>query len=262
MVETNTVPDYEAMARNMAKRGWHFHKHADGPFDRFQVMGERGCGTNILRKSINRSLEITRTEALGWKHGFPVMVGIPTDFLTICVVRNAKSWAQSLYKRPWHADPIVQQRPFAEFLRGEWIGQIDQSDHFELVHRQLRPEGHELQWDRHPLTGQRFRNIFEMRNLKHRGLLSFLNRGTSVAFVQLEVFNADPRGFLDALAEAYGLVWTEEGFVPVRRRMGNLWKAAVPREDPPETWARADLMFMRDQLEPQIERFMGYDAEA
>ncbi len=258
MADTSPRGDFDAMARNMAIEGWHFHRATDGPFDRFQVMGERGCGTNVVRKSITKALRIARTEALGWKHGFPMMVGIPPTFLTICAVRAPKPWASSLYQRPWHAPAGVQQRSFADFLRSPWQAEIDNMNHFEQVHPQLAPLGQELQWDRHPVTGHRFANIFEMRNAKHSGLLSFVNRGASVAYVALDRFNADPQGFLDALAAAFDLAGTERGYRPITRRMGNLWSATVPRPDISATWAPEDIAFMNDQLEPRIESLFGF----
>ncbi len=257
MGDTATSAEFAALAQDMATQGWHFHRDGDGPFDRFQVMGERGCGTNVVRKSITKTLQIARTECLGWKHGVPIMVGLPPSFLTVCVVRNARSWATSLFKRPWHAEVSLQNLDFRDFLRTPWQGEIDNMNHFEVVHPELKPLGQELQWDRHPITGRRFANIFEMRNVKHRGLLSFLDRGCSVAYVTLERFNADPVAFLHALGEAYGLAHTPRGYRPITRRMGNQWRASVDRAPAPDTWDAADVDWMNTQISPELEQVFG-----
>lgn len=247
------------MAPDMAQRGWHFHKVTDGPFDRFQVLGERGCGTNIIRKTVQDALAIKRTEALGWKHGVPAMIAIPPSFLTICAVRAPLTWANSLYKRPWHADPSVQALDFATFLRRPWRAYVDKIGHFDGIAPRLHPEGHEMQWDRHPVTGARFSNIFAMRNLKHRALLSLPARGASVVYIALDAFNANPQNFLKDLSEEFGLSYSAGGYTPVARRMGNRFTPAIKdRAAPPEPWPDADIAFMHSQLDPTLERVFGF----
>ena len=121
-----------------------------------------------------------RTEALGWKHSFPYMISIPESFLVVCVVRNPGDWARSLYKRPWHSNPRLQTFDFHQFIRSPWESIADREADFENINADLEFAGTEIQWDRHPITGAPFANIFEMRNLKHRALLSMPARGASV----------------------------------------------------------------------------------
>jgi len=257
-------PGFDAFATNlasdMAATGWHIHKAQDVRFDRFQVLGERGCGTNVIRKTVQDALKIRRTEALGWKHAAPAMIAIPPTFLTICAVRAPEKWAHSLYKRPWHAAPAVQSLGWHDFLRSEWQSYVDDLGHFDGVAPRLHPLGHELQWDRHPITGARFENIFAMRNLKHRALLSLPTRGASVVYVSLDAFNADPQAFLADLSTTFELGYTDQGYAPVERRMGNRWTAAVKDRAPaPEAWAAYDLAWMHSQLDPQIESLLGFN---
>jgi hypothetical protein len=248
-----------ALRTDMTSKGWHFHKASQGPFDRFQVLGERGCGTNIIRKTVRDALHIKRTEALGWKHGFPAMIALPPSFLTICALRAPDQWAQSLYKRPWHAAPQIQTLDFATFLRSPWHAIVDKLGHFEGIPPRLHPLGEELQWDRHPITGAPFETIFAMRNLKHRALLGLPARGASVVYVSLDAFNAAPEGFLANLAATFGLSPTARGYAPTERRMGNRWTASVPGRTPaPQHWSDTDLHFMHSQLDPRIETALGF----
>jgi len=247
------------LATDMAQTGWHFHRAHDGPLDRFQVLGERGCGTNVIRKTMQDALQIKRTEALGWKHGFPAMIALPPSFLTICAVRDAQKWAHSLYSRPWHADASVQALGFSEFLRAPWMSRVDKMGHFDGIAPRLQPLGEELQWDRHPLTGARFDTIFAMRNLKHRALLGLPERGASVVYVSLDAFNAAPEAFLADLAAAFSLAPTAAGYAPVARRMGNRFTPAIADRAPaPADWAAADLAWMHSQLDPAIEATLGF----
>ncbi|WP_299414566.1 hypothetical protein [uncultured Sulfitobacter sp.] len=247
------------LAADMAQTGWHFHKAADGPFDRFQVLGERGCGTNIIRKTVQDALVIRRTEALGWKHGVPSMIAIPPSFLVICALRGPRAWTTSLYRRPWHAAPHIQALDFSTFIRTPWHARVDREDHFEGTPPHLHPMGEELQWDRHPITGARYDTVFAMRNLKHRALLSMPERGASVVYVSLDAFNADPQAFLRDLADTFGLAHSEEGYNPVKRRMGNRWTPEIPDRPPaPRPWPPADIAWMNSQLDPQIETALGF----
>lgn len=249
----------QALSADMSGTGWHFHKAQAGPFDRFQVLGERGCGTNVIRKTVQDALRIKRTEALGWKHGFPAMIALPPTFLTICAVRAPHKWAHSLYKRPWHAAAEVQSLGWHDFLRSPWHATVDKLGHFDGIAPRLHPEGCELQFDRHPVTGARFDTIFAMRNLKHRALLGLPARGGSVVYVSLDAFNAAPEAFLSDLAAAFDLAATDQGYAPVERRMGNRWTPAVAGRAPaPDTWDQADLDWMHSQLDAHIEASLGF----
>lgn len=250
--------DFDTLAQDMTGTGWHFHRASAGPFDRFQVMGERGCGTNVIRKSIQRTLQIDYHDALGWKHGFPAAVGIPPSFLVVCAVRAPRPWAVSLYKRPWHATAEIQSLPFETFIRSPWHSYIDRMGHFSQVHPALNPVLQPLQWDRDPVTGEVFKNIFALRNAKHRGLLSYPARGASVVYVQLEAFNRDPVTFLEAMQDAFALDQTPRGYRPITRRMGNRWTPEVDRAPTPNNWAQNDVQFMSDHLDSQIEGWVGY----
>ncbi|QUJ77486.1 hypothetical protein KDD17_05705 [Sulfitobacter albidus] len=258
MPHTTARPDFAPMAADMARQGWHLHRAHDTPPNRYQVMGERGCGTNIIRKVISKSLRIERQESLGWKHGFPQMVGVPQDMLVVCAVRAPQAWATSLFKRPWHATQAMQQLPFEAFIRAPWDSYIDKPDHFEPLHPELQPGPLPLQYDRHPLTGAPFPTIFDLRNAKHLGLLSFIARGANVMFFQMEPFNRDPEAMVGVLQDAFDLKSTERGYRPVKRRMGNLWKSEGPRPDLPEAWSDDDIAHMHAHLDAQTEWIMGY----
>ena len=263
MAHATDTPEFTALAAkmqpSMTATGWHIHKAHAVQVDRFQVLGERGCGTNVIRKIVHESLKIRKTEALGWKHGFPQMIALPPTFLTIVAVRNPRSWAHSLYKRPWHADPSVQRLNFPDFLRAPWQAYVDKMGHFDNIAPRLQPLDHKLQWDRHPITGARFENIFAMRNLKHRALLSLPARGASVVYVSLDAFNANPQAFLADLADAFTLSPTERGYAPVERRMGNRFTPTMDDRTPaPGTWDDADLAWMHSQLDPEIETTLGF----
>jgi len=233
----------------------------DRPPTQFQVIGERASATNLVRKLIEKNTMVGRTEALGWKHGAPHMVAIPRDFLVICVVRNAEAWALSMHKRPWHAHPDLQKLPFSEFLRAPWRGIVDRPPDFEQLHHEIadRVEGAELQLDRHPITGQRFANLFELRRVKLAAHLGFLNRDCNLLLVQAERVQADPERFAAWFLEVFGVDLRGQRIKGVTRRMGNRFRLSVAeRAETPDALSPEDRAFLREQLDLDTEAALGY----
>lgn len=228
---------------------------------RFQVIGERASGTNLVRKLIEKNLTIRNSEALGWKHAAPHMVAIPADFLTIVVVRHAESWALSMFKRPWHADPAIQALDFPAFLRAEWRGVVDRLGHFEEIPTEIASDlrNRELQFDRHPVTGAPFPNLVAMRRVKLAAMLGMLNRDCNVMLLRAEEVQADPEGFITWVGEAFALDRKSDVFRDVSRRMGNRFRRAVPIESAPSSLDAADRSFMMGELDLTLESALGYD---
>lgn len=251
--------DLLQVREDMNDTGCFFHRAHDVTQTQFQVLGERGSGTNLVRRLIDLNCEITRTEALGWKHGFPISVGIPDTLTAVCVFRNAADWAISMYKRPWHAHPDLQALPFSDFIRAEWHAVIDRTGDFDLVHPELHVDGAELQYDRHPLTGKRFENLFALRRAKIAGHLGMLKRGCNVTLLRMETVLEAPEAFMFAFQTAYRLTPKTESFRSEARRMGHRWKPSVPdRAPPPERLSEADHAFMVSQLDTAVEAYLGY----
>lgn len=228
---------------------------------RFQVLGERASATNLVRKLIEKNLQIRRSEALGWKHAAPHMAAIPADFLTIVVVRHAESWALSMFKRPWHAHPAIQALGFPEFLRAEWRGVIDRLGDFDEIPPEIAKDvrNRELQFDRHPVTGAPFPNLFALRRVKLAAMLGMLNRDSNLMLLRAEEVQADPEAFITWAADAVGLDRKSDRFESVTRRMGNRFRRAVPIDTAPTGFDAADHAFMMGELDLALESTLGYD---
>ncbi len=227
---------------------------------RFQVLGERASATNLVRKLIEKNLRVRRSDALGWKHAAPHMVAIPADFLTIVVVRHAESWALSMFKRPWHADPAIQALEFPAFLRATWCGVVDRLGDFEEIPAELANDlrHRELQFDRHPVTGAPLPNLFALRRVKLAAMLGMLNRDCNVMLLRAEEVQADPEGFVTWAAQALALDRKSDGFQGVSRRMGNRFRRAVPIVSAPTRLDATDRAFMMDELDLTLESALGY----
>lgn len=246
------------MPQALATRGLYLHRASDLPPTQYQVLGERGCGTNLVRKLIQRTWAIERIDSLCWKHGFPTMLAIPPRLLIVCVQRNAFDWATSLYKRPWHASHALQELDFSAFLRAEWDTRADRLTDFDAPEG-LALKNQPLQHDRHPITGAPFANIFALRNAKAAALLGLRNRACDVAYVQLEAVQKDPETFIHAFGAALDLQGTPKGYSPVTRRLGNRFPAKVKdRPAPPADWSPQDRAFALSALDREVEAAWGY----
>lgn len=224
---------------------------------RFQVVGERSSGTNLLKRLLVRNTPMQPVEALGWKHGFPQAVAVPADLAVICVVRNAADWALSMHRRPWHATPPMQALAFSDFIRAPWQSHVDRVQYFRsLTDAGMR--GQPLQQDRDPVTGAVFANLFALRRTKLVGLLSHLGRDCTVVLVRLEQVQADQQATMARLTERLGLPEAVP-FRPVKRRLGSAFIPAVtPRPPTPEMFSATDRAFMLTQLDSALEARLGY----
>lgn len=255
------APDLKQLSEQMRTRGCAFHHNGGDAPTLFQVTGERASGTNVVRKSIEQNLGIERTDGLGWKHGFPAMAVIPKNVLVVSLFRNAVDWSLSMHKRPWHAHPFLQSLPYSEFIRAEWHSVVDRVSDFSQIPRKLRPyaRGEALQFDRHPITGEPFANIFVLRHAKLVSTLGIRNRGCHFAWIRLEAFQKDPQLILNRLRTAFDLSPRDAEYVGVERRMGTRFTAALKkRPETPDSISAADREFMRSQLDLKLESLLGY----
>lgn len=258
MLDFRTAPPM--LPADFRHTGLHFHRVNPVAPVQFQVLGERGSGTNLVRKLLEKNTPLLRTEGLGWKHAAPHMVAIPDHLVTICAVRNATNWARSMFNRPWHADPRMQQLGFSQFIRAQWQGIVDRPGDFEEIHPELTVEGAILQFDRHPITGLPFENLFQLRRTKLEALMGMLNRDCNVVFVQLETVQRDPEDFVTRFLAALDFSPMRKEFSPVIRRMGQRMRMAVrDRPAAPEAFSPEDRKFMLSQLDLRLEATLGYD---
>lgn len=226
---------------------------------RFQVIGERCSGTNYLHHLVRRNLPLKPSNALGWKHGFSTAVAIAPDMLVIVVARRADDWARSLYARPWHANPGVQNRPFSEFIRSPWRTKVRLDLRAGLGPWDARI-GRTLQWDKHPITGRSFSNIFRLRNAKLAAHTGYLFRTGNVLVVPLERVAENPERFINETAEAFGLS-TRGAFREIEGQYGHhlFWRSRYDEIALPDvSLSNDDRKFMVRQLDGKLERRFGY----
>lgn len=224
---------------------------------RFHVLGERSSGTNFVKRLLGRNTPLKPTEALGWKHAFMHMRAVPADLAVVCVVRSADSWVRSMHAKPWHTTPALQGLNFSDFIRADWDTIVDRPRYFDDLDPQTL--GQPLQYDRDPLTGARFENVFALRTAKLRSLITMLNRDCACVLLRMEGATAAPQDTLGQMRASLGLSPSTDAFRPVIKRLGSKFKAAIDtRPDTPDQLSPADVQHMKASLDLDLESQLGY----
>lgn len=243
---------------DFSETGFHATRPTKVRITRFQVVGERSSGTNFVKRLLGKNSDLRPTEDLGWKHGFPHAIAIPRDLAVICTVRRADAWALSMHTKPWHAVPALQKMEFSDFIRAPWNTVVDRPAYFadtqaaDLV-------GHALQYDRNPITGHRFPNLFAMRRAKLYGHLSYLRRGCTTVLLCMETAQAEPEATLDAILTALRQPPRTEPFAGVHKRLGSRFRPSVAqRPETPKTISTEDMRFLRGNIDLKLEAALGY----
>ncbi|WP_299947529.1 hypothetical protein [uncultured Ruegeria sp.] len=223
----------------------------------FQVFGERRSGTNFLSALLAETFELDETFSYGWKHGVPVMPCIQSSSLIAVIVRNPLDWVLSMHARPF-ASPAMTDLSFSEFIRTPW-----QSNYRPGVLGRVKfglrgfpvARNTPLQYDRHPIEGRCFSNVFELRTIKMKAHIEFLERDANVAVVRYEDLAADAAGFLKAISKTFDLPIKSNATL----RVGRVGPKTGSKRLTPADISSEDMCFMNDQLEQTFEMRFSYD---
>lgn len=242
---------------SLAKDGLLIQRRHKAVPDHVQVFGERSSGTNFVNRLIAKNSTLTPTDQYGWKHGFAQSTGFGKRALIVGVVREPLGWVRSMYSKPWHCPPSMQALDFSSFLRTPWVTIIDRPRYFAQADA-WRTAGTPLLQDRHPISGQPFAHIADLRTMKAAFLMGLRNRGCNLVLCRLDAVQTDPEAFIVQVSEAFGLPPVEE-YRPVTKRLGSKFLADVPdRPAPPKEVSPEDRAFLGSALDPRLEAALGF----
>jgi len=133
---------------------------------KYTIYGERCSGTNYLETIININFDLELTWNYGWKHFFGFQdeqLKNSDDTLFICIIRDPVDWINSFLRDPHHLPlrykkNLSEEEKLYDFLNKEFWS-ID--DNYYNADEQK-----EIMEDRNIYTGERYKNIFEMRHTK------------------------------------------------------------------------------------------------
>ncbi len=178
----------------------------------YTVFGERCSGTNYVEHLMRLNFpELAVTWSFGHKHFFHPRSVRPAstadgatvqNTLFVCIVRDVEDWMHSLFRERHHLPikylALSEADAKERFLHHEWMSFQDiGTDHRNDF------DAHEILDDRHMHTGQRYRNVFELRHVKLeflRDLMPTLVPHT--AFVRYEDLVADFARTMRAVRQA------------------------------------------------------------
>ena len=245
------------LPEDFSRTGLHVSRRNGPPPARFQVLGERSTGTNLVKRLVARNTGLHPTEALGWKHGFCQVLAVPVDFLVVCVVRNARDWSLSMHAKPWHASKDLQSLAYSDFVRSPWETEIDDRRFFPDAEK-TGVVGQPLQPDRDPMLGTVFPNLFALRRAKLMALTGWILRHNCVVLVRMEEVTERPEAFLDVV-EAHFALPARAAYKPVLKRLGSRFTPRVEaRPATPPFVGTEDIAFMKTQLDLSLEAGLGY----
>jgi hypothetical protein len=141
---------------------------------KFTIYGERCSGTNYLQNIIEINFEIIFILDHGRKHFFGFndhLLKNSDDTLFLCIIRDPVDWIISFYRKKYHLPlkykyNLNEQENLDEFLNKEFWSFYDKNKNRDI--------SKEIMEDRNIYTGERYKNIFEMRHTKIRWMIEDL----------------------------------------------------------------------------------------
>ncbi len=153
----------------------------------YTIYGERCSGTNYLENLINKNFDIQLTWSYGWKHFFGFndeLLKNSDDTLFICIVKNPIDWINSFFRNKHHLPlryktELSEKEKLDEFLNKEFWSFDDNNGNRDI--------SKEIMTDRNIYTGERYKNIFELRHTKLKYMLEYLpNKVNNYIFIRYE----------------------------------------------------------------------------
>lgn len=227
------------------------------PITAIQIVGQRCSGTNYLQTLCEQNIQgIEQYQPLGWKHG--PFRKIPKDtnhILFLVAFRNPYNWVRSLHQYPHHAHKSLHDIPFSEFIRSEWYCVWNQDGGVKPGDERF---GEEMMVERNPETGERYRNVFDLRAHKNRFYTTLPKRAKHVYFTTLEELEADHKGVLRDIAQRFDLQ-LNESIENVQTYKGMKKKAFKKKRYEPIS--DEDLAFMNEHIDWELEKKIGFSPD-
>jgi hypothetical protein len=162
-------------------------------------MGERNSGTHFLQYALQFNFQMQYCRQTRHFFGHNDKVDFPSETLDtmiyFSIVREPIEWIDSLFKRLHHIPPENKVNIDA-FLNNEWYSIYEEGEN----------NGKEIMEDRNLLTGERYKNIFEMRNVKTNYLLNEVKKKVKhYYFIKYDDLLHDYENTLNKIASKFRL---------------------------------------------------------
>lgn len=168
--------------------------------DNFTIYGERHSGTKLLKRTVQKSFGVPAVWNYGWKHFFGPynerIISCGKNTLFLGIVRDPYDWTMAMFKKPYHV-PHYITKDIESFLFSEWLSVGN--DGKEKTDYDGNIE------DRNYKNGERFKNIFELRQIKNEYLYSGIPIDTNYFLLSYEELTSDVNKVLSEISQIFNL---------------------------------------------------------
>jgi hypothetical protein len=185
---------------------------------KFVILGERCSGTNFLEEAITQNFEIKYTSEYGNKHFFcHNNYKDNEDTIFIGIIRNPIYWLNSFSKELHHI-PLIN-RNLQNFLFNEFYSVLDVNNinrsmlNFNTfqISEIINPK------DLNYLNGNKYKNIFEMRNLKNNFLTNIMPyKVTNYILINYENLLYNYEDTMNDIQEKFNLIKKNDTFIKIK----------------------------------------------
>lgn len=183
--------------------------------ENFVIFGERCTGTNFLEEAITHNFYLPLSNEYGNKHFFCFH-----DFskrntkhtLFIGLIRHPIYWLNSFFSNPWHIP--YKNRELNGFLFNEFYSICDEkkttNTMFSFISNGYSETREINKLDLNYKTGEKYKNIFELRKLKNDFLMNFMPKKVeNYILINYEDLLYNYENTLDILKNKFRLVQRE-----------------------------------------------------
>lgn len=224
---------------------------------KIQIYGERASGTNYLTALITRNIpELELKWEYGWKHFFPDGdLSNSQDTIFFVIHRNIFDYLRSFYNRQWHVAYHLRALPFLEWMQAEWECVYDKHTYNMKNFDKLKET--EMMFERDPDTGERFKNVFQMRRKKILVWDDLKTQVDHVFYLNYENLVSSAQFFIDSLAGWYGFK-KKERFDPITGDKGGM-NTYNPKKY--KMFTDQQLSVIRTETDWDAEKTAGYSGD-
>ena len=178
----------------------------------FTIYGERCSGTNFLMHSIKENFELEYTTKYTWKHFFGNYKFEKNDeennTLFIGIIRDPIEWIDSFYKKLHHV-PLNNKKNIYTFLFNTFYS-IYEDTKTEIIE------------DRHIKTNDRYKNIFELRDVKNNYLINDMKSNVkNYLLIRYEDLRDNYEIVLNCLKNKFNLIQKNENYIKINNYKGS-----------------------------------------
>ncbi len=212
----------------------------------FTIYGERCSGTNFLEHAIKENFNLEFTTKYTWKHFFGHYKfennEEENDTLFICIIRNPITWIDSFNKKKHHI-PFKNSKNVMSFLFNEFYSLYDNTNN-------------EIMEDRHIITKERYKNIFEMRKVKNDYLINTLKtKVKNYVLIRYEDLRDNYDKVLDYIKYKFDLIKKNDIYIKI-----NTYKGGNSIYIPSQVTLRPKIIkLIKENLDIEQEKSIGYN---